>query len=61
MTDEQEKVHPDIARAAREQIPRSFLYFGFTTLIDLISTPEAMARWKSHDIAPDTYFCGARR
>ena len=58
MTDEQEKTHPDIARAARDQIPRSYLYSGFTTLIDLISTPEEMGRWKSHDPAPDTYFCG---
>ena len=58
MTDEQERAHPDIARAAREQIPRSYLYFGFTTLIDLISTPEGMKRWKSHDPVPDTYFCG---
>lgn len=47
MTDEQEKAHPDIARAARDQFPRSYLYSGFTTLIDLISTPEGMARWKS--------------
>jgi hypothetical protein len=58
MTDEQEKAHPDIARAARDQFPRSYLYSGFTTLIDLISTPEEMARWKSHDPTPDTYFCG---
>lgn len=58
MTDEQEKAHPDIARAARDQFPRSYLYAGFTTLVDLISTPEGMARWKSHDPAPDTYFCG---
>jgi imidazolonepropionase-like amidohydrolase len=58
MTDEQERAHPDIARAARAQIPRSYLYFGFTTLIDLISTPEDMARWKSHDPVPDTSFCG---
>jgi imidazolonepropionase-like amidohydrolase len=58
MTEEQERAHPDIARVAREQIPRSYLYFGFTTLVDLISAPEAMARWKSHDPAPDTYFCG---
>jgi imidazolonepropionase-like amidohydrolase len=58
MTPEQEAEHPDIARAAREQIPRSFLLYGFTTLIDLISTPQAMLRWKSHDIVPDTYFCG---
>jgi imidazolonepropionase-like amidohydrolase len=59
MTDEQEHGHPDIAHAAREQIPRSYLYFGFTTLVDLISTPEAMTRWKNHDPVPDTYFCGA--
>jgi imidazolonepropionase-like amidohydrolase len=58
MTDEQERAHPDIARAAREQFPRSYLYFGFTTLIDLISSPAAMARWKSHEPLPDTYFCG---
>jgi imidazolonepropionase-like amidohydrolase len=58
MTPEQEAGHPDIAKAAREQIPRSFLLYGFTTLIDLISTPQGMVRWRSHDIAPDVYFCG---
>jgi imidazolonepropionase-like amidohydrolase len=58
MTPEQESEHPDIAQAARDQIPRSFLLYGFTTLIDLISTPQEMVRWKSHVIVPDTYFCG---
>jgi imidazolonepropionase-like amidohydrolase len=58
MTPEQEAQHPDIARAALDQIPHSYLLYGFTTLIDLISTPQGMARWKSHDIVPDTYFCG---
>jgi imidazolonepropionase-like amidohydrolase len=58
MTEEQEKLHPGMARAARQQMPRSFLYFGFTTLLDLISAPEAMARWKNHDLVPDTFFCG---
>ena len=58
MSSDQEAQHPDIAKAARDQIPRSYLLYGFTTLIDLISTPQAMARWKSHDIVPDTYFCG---
>jgi imidazolonepropionase-like amidohydrolase len=58
MTPEQEAEHPDIAAAARDQIPRSYLMYGFTTLIDLISTPQGMARWKSHGIVPDTYFCG---
>ena len=59
MTDAQEAQHPDIARAAWDQMPRSFLLYGFTTLIDLVSTPEAIKRWKSHDVVPDTYFCGA--
>jgi imidazolonepropionase-like amidohydrolase len=58
MTDEQEARHPELARLARDQIPRSYLLYGFTTLVDLISTPRAMARWKNHDIVPDTYFCG---
>jgi imidazolonepropionase-like amidohydrolase len=59
MTGEQESKNPEVARAARNQIPHSFLLYGFTTLVDLISTPSAMARWKSHDPVPDTYFCGA--
>jgi len=36
----------------REQIPRSFLLYGFTTLIDLISTPQEMARWKTTSSFP---------
>jgi imidazolonepropionase-like amidohydrolase len=58
MTDEQEARHPDIARLARDQMPRSYLLYGFTTLVDLISTPQKMARWKDHDVVPDSYFCG---
>jgi hypothetical protein len=58
MTPEQEAQHTDIAKAARDQIPRSYLLYGFTTLIDLISTPQGMARWKSHDFVSDAYFCG---
>jgi imidazolonepropionase-like amidohydrolase len=58
MTAQQEQAHADIARTAREQFPRSYLHFGFTTLIDLISTPRQMAAWNSHYQHPDTYFCG---
>lgn len=58
MTPDQEAQHADIAKAARDQIPRSFLLYGFTSLIDLISTPQAIARWKSHEIVPHAYFCG---
>ena len=58
MTSKQEAEHPDIAKAARDQIPRSYLLYGFTTLIDLVSTPQGMARWKNHGVAPDVNFCG---
>ena len=54
----QERANPEIARAARGQVPRSYLYFGFTTLIDLVSTPEAIANWNAHVVHPDIYFCG---
>jgi imidazolonepropionase-like amidohydrolase len=54
----QERSNPEIAREAGNQVPRSYLYFGFTTLIDLISTPEAIAKWNARDVHPDIYFCG---
>jgi imidazolonepropionase-like amidohydrolase len=54
----QEQAHPDIVRAARAQFPKSYLYFGFTTLIDLVSMPVAMQQWNSAATHPDTYFCG---
>jgi imidazolonepropionase-like amidohydrolase len=58
MRPDQEGEHPEIAAAARNQIPRSYLLYGFTTLVDLISTPQEMVRWKNRDVVPDTYFCG---
>jgi hypothetical protein len=54
----QERADPEITRAAANQVSRSYLYFGFTTLIDLISTREAIAKWNAHDVRPDIYFCG---
>jgi hypothetical protein len=59
MTLQHEEAHPDIARAAREQNARSYLYFGFTTLIDQISSPQQVERWNAYPEHPDIYFCGA--
>jgi len=58
MQPDQEHAHPDIARVAREQFPRSYLYFGFTTIIDLNSDPAGMGRWRDAPLIPDTFFCG---
>jgi imidazolonepropionase-like amidohydrolase len=58
MSPSQEQAHPDIAQAVGEQVPRSYLYFGYTTLIDLISGPEQLRAWNAHEFHPDLYFCG---
>jgi imidazolonepropionase-like amidohydrolase len=54
-----EAAQPEMARTFRGQVPRSFLYYGFTTLIDLISTPDQERAWNAHEPHPDLYFCGA--
>jgi imidazolonepropionase-like amidohydrolase len=58
MGDAQVQASPDIARAVREQVPRSYLFFGYTTLIDLIATHEQVTAWNAHKVHPDLYFCG---
>src|SRR6185436_385718 len=42
MTLVQEAAVPALAAATRAQEPRSYLFFGFTTVIDLNSRPERM-------------------
>jgi imidazolonepropionase-like amidohydrolase len=58
MTPAQLAAHPDIVTAAEEQEPRSYLYFGFTTVLSLGATAEPIKRWNALDIRPDAYFCG---
>jgi len=50
--------HEEIADAIEKQTPRSYLYFGYTTLIDLISTPERIEVWNAYEAHPALYFCG---
>lgn len=56
--DEQIKAQPQVAHDLRRQIPRSYLLFGYTTLVDLISTREQAAAWNGQAVRPDLYFCG---
>jgi hypothetical protein len=53
-----EATREQIAEAIRKQTPRSYLFFGYTTLIDLISTPESITAWNTYEAHPDLYFCG---
>ena len=58
MIEGHESAHPNIARDARRQIPRSYLYYGFTTVIDLASPPGVVEQWNKQDVRPHAYFCG---
>lgn len=42
---------------ALAQIPRSYLYYGFTTLLDLASTRGLVDRWNGQSLAPHAQFC----
>lgn len=46
----------DLYQQAMAQIPKSYLYSGFTTLLDLVTTREAIAQWNSQAIAPQAFF-----
>jgi imidazolonepropionase-like amidohydrolase len=50
--------HPDIAAMADAQEPRSYLYFGFTTVLSLGATAPAVTKWNALEVRPDAYFCG---
>jgi imidazolonepropionase-like amidohydrolase len=53
-----EAANRSIATAARNQTPRSYLYFGFTTVIDIAGDPNYIAEWNAIEVRPDAYFCG---
>jgi len=59
MTFEHERLYPDVSAAARAQIPRSYLFHGFTTVVDLNSSPQVIEQWNAVPVRPRAYFCGA--
>jgi len=58
MLSPQRSAQPDLAAEADAQEPRSYLYFGFTTVLSLGDTAERIRRWNALDVRPDAYFCG---
>ena len=59
MTAEQAAAYPDIVAAALAQDPKSYLFFGFTTVVDLVGSAERTTQWNALELRPDAYFCGA--
>jgi len=58
MTPEQQQANAATADAMFAQMPRSYLYFGFTTLIELLGNPLRTKDWNAQSLRPDLYFCG---
>lgn len=59
MLPEQRDVHPGIVSATLEQEPRSYLFFGFTTVVDPGNIAATAGRWNRAAVRPDAWFCGA--
>jgi imidazolonepropionase-like amidohydrolase len=52
--------HPFLVRDYRAQLPRSFLRYGYTTVIDLVVTDRsALEAFVAAPAHPDLYHCGA--
>ncbi len=59
MSGEQVAAMPELAAAYFEQLPRSYLYFGFTTVVDVnITNREAVERVRSAELGPEVLDCG---
>jgi imidazolonepropionase-like amidohydrolase len=50
--------HPELWTAYRAQVPRAYLAFGFTTVVDLDMTPSDRAWFEASPLHPRLYQCG---
>ncbi len=54
-----QKKYPELTEAYFSQLPKSFLYYGYTTLIDVNNyAPEVIAKIQNRPLRPDIYTCG---
>jgi imidazolonepropionase-like amidohydrolase len=51
--------HPELWAAYREQVPRAYLAFGFTSIVDLDLKPSDRKRFERATLHPRLYSCGA--
>lgn len=59
LTDKEETQNPEIVKRFKEQLPKSYLYYGYTTLVDLgASKPERLSEFTKTKLRPDLYFVG---
>ncbi|HEV3251712.1 MAG TPA: amidohydrolase family protein [Puia sp.] len=59
LSDSEELENPEIVKSFRNQLPKSYLYFGYTTLVDLgTAKPKRLAEFNKSETRPDLYFVG---
>ena len=59
LSDKEELENPEVVKSFRNQLPKSYLYFGYTTLIDLgTEKPRRLSEFNKAEIKPDLYFVG---
>lgn len=58
LTDDEIDRHPDLWTAYRAQVPRAYLAFGFTTVVDLDMTPKSRAWFEALPLKPRLLHCG---
>jgi imidazolonepropionase-like amidohydrolase len=59
MTWNQEQANQAMVKAYLKQMPRSYLYYGYTTLVDLVVTePDVLNEFRKEPLHPDLYDCG---
>lgn len=57
----QRKANKALVKDYFERLPKNFLYFGYTTLIDVDNyAPKAMNRLKAVKLRPEIYTCGRK-
>jgi imidazolonepropionase-like amidohydrolase len=58
LDDDAISAHPELWAAYRAQVPRAYLAFGFTSVIDLDTTPTDRAWFEGTRLHPRFYSCG---
>jgi imidazolonepropionase-like amidohydrolase len=58
LDDDAIEAHPELWAAYRAQVPRAYLAFGFTSVVDLDLMPKDQAWFESTPLHPRFYSCG---
>lgn len=54
----QSKKYPDLTAAYFAQQPKSYLYYGFTSVVDLNGSEESMTQFTDGSLHPELFHCG---